>query len=349
MIEAAPSGMEKATASMGRAADEPLVSIIIPCHNGAPTVGQTIDSALAQSYSRKEVVVVDDASADASWDVISEYGDAVIAIRNDRLRGACYSRNRGAALASGEFLMFLDADDRIEPNTIAALVDTMGAQDASLAAADWRFLMKSDGGWAAVDSGFSREPPGGDFVRAWLSGWYIPPCALLWRKTAFDATGGWDESLTANQDGDLVLRALLNGARIEQASGGLGLYRKEPGSQTTLSTTVSRESVASRLQVFRKVEEKLEASGLLESYRIDLGRAYYSLARQAYSVDIRSAEESQTRAWKLAGRGAPSGTLAHKFGAFLLGLRRKERLAKSMHSAIRALRSAAGRLPAVLW
>lgn len=340
--------MEKATASMGRAADEPLVSIIIPCHNGAPFVGQTIDSALGQSYARKEVVVVEDASADESWDVISEYGEAVIAIRNDRVRGACYSRNRGATLASGEFLMFLDADDRIEPNTVVALVDAMGANDASLAAADWRFLMKSDGGWAAVDSGFPRHPPGGDFVRAWLNGWYIPPCALLWRKTAFDATGGWDESLAANQDGDLVLRALLNGARIQQASGGLGLYRKEPESQTTLSTAVSRESVTARLQVFRKVEEKLGASGLLDSYRVDLGRAYYSLARQAYSVDTGSAEECESRAWRLAGRRAPSGTLAHKVGASLLGLGRKERLAKSIHSAIRDLRSVARRLSTVL-
>lgn len=320
----------------------PLVSVIIPCHDGVPFVRQAINSVLRQSHSHTEVVVVDDASTDESWEVISSYGDTLIAIRNDRNQGACYSRNRGATLASGEFLLFLDADDYIEPDTIAALIDAMRDRNAAIAAADWRFLMKSGDSWVAVDSGFPREPPGKDFLRGWVSGWFVPCCALLWRRTTFDATGGWDQSLAANQDGDLILRALLAGARVAKARGGLALYRKRRGLQTSISNALSRDALTSRLRVWQRVQEKLENEGRLENYRVELGRSYYSLARQAYWLDATVARESEKRAWKLAGRYAASGTLPHRLLASLLGLGRKERLAISIRKRIHTLRSAAG-------
>jgi glycosyltransferase involved in cell wall biosynthesis len=334
--------LQRALSHSESAAQSPLVSVVIPCHGGEAFIRDAIESVLRQSHPNVELVVVDDASTDESWAIIGEYGKALVAERNSRNRGACYSRNRGAALACGRFLMFLDADDCITPDTIEALVGAMDAPGAGLAACKWSFFVRSGESWIPVESGFPEDPPGGDFLRAWLGGWYIPTCALLWRRTAFDETGGWDESLAANQDGDLALRALLSGMSIEQANGGLGLYRKQPGLQTTLSTTVSREAVTSRLRVFRNVEDKLESSGRLESYRFELGQSYYSLARQAYLVDIVAAQECEKRAWNLAGRRASSGTLSHRFLASLLGLRRKERLAKSIRSGIRGLRLAVG-------
>jgi glycosyltransferase involved in cell wall biosynthesis len=325
------------------AATQSLVSVIIPCRNGAAFIREAIDSVLRQTFPRIEAVVVDDASTDESWEIIGGYGDDLISVRNDRQRGAGYSRNLGRSLASGEFLMFLDADDYIEPDTIGALVTAISEKEASIATAEWRFLMNTAAkGWVAADSGFSREPPQGDLVRGWLTGWYIPPCAMLWRGSEFDAIGGWDESLAANQDGDLVLRALLAGQRVARARGGLGLYRKQPGSESPISNSGTREAVTSRLRVFMTVEEKLESAGLLDSYRFELGRSYYSLARLAYLVDVKTGDESERRAWKLAGRRAASGTLSHRLGASLLGLRRKERFAKFVRAGIRGLRSSVG-------
>ena len=340
LLEEASSWMQ-GLAGRG-AANQSLVSVIIPCRNGAAFIREAIDSVLRQTFQSIEVVVVDDASTDESWSIIVAYGDALISVRNDRQRGACYSRNLGRSQASGQFLMFLDSDDYIEPDTIASLVNAMSEGEASITTADWRFLMNTPQGWVAADSGFSREPPQGDFVRGWISGWYIPPCAMLWRRSAFDAIGGWDQSLAANQDGELVLRALLAGQRITKARGGLALYRKQPGSESTISNSATREAVTSRLSVLVSLEEKLESAGLLENYRFELGRSYYSLARLAYLVDVRTGEESENRAWKLAGRRAASGTLSHRLGASLLGLRRKERLAKSVRAGIRGLRSSVG-------
>ncbi|HEY4954372.1 MAG TPA: glycosyltransferase, partial [Gemmatimonadaceae bacterium] len=204
----------------------PIVSIVIPCYNAGRYVREAIESVLRQSPQPVELIVVDDASTDESWNVVREFGNALLAERNTHNRGACYSRNRGTALASGRFLMFLDADDCIAPDTVAALVSALESSNAGLAASRWNFLVPSGDRWIPVDSGFPKDPPSGDFLFAWLSGWYIPPCALMWRRSTLEQIGGWDESLAANQDGDLVLRALLAGMRIQMADGGLGMYRK---------------------------------------------------------------------------------------------------------------------------
>lgn len=317
----------------------PLVSVIIPCYDAGIFIRDAIESALRQSHPRVELVVVDDASTDESWAIVQGYGKALIAERSSRNRGACYCRNRGAALASGKFLMFLDADDSIRPDTIEALAGAMELPGAALAACKWNFLMRAKETWIPVESGFPEDPPGGDFLLAWLSGWYIPPCALLWERAAFEEIGGWDESLAANQDGDLVLRALLRGMRIRKANGGLGFYRKQSDVQVTISTTVSAVTVESRLRVFRKVEDSLQTSGSLDRYRIPLGRSYYELAREAYAVDLDTARECEERAWALAGHSAPSGTRAHRFVAGLVGLRGKEWLATQIRTGVSGLRT----------
>jgi glycosyltransferase involved in cell wall biosynthesis len=317
----------------------PLVSVIIPCYDAEIFIREAIDSVLRQSYPGVELVVVDDASKDKSWAVIQGYGNALIAERSSSNRGACYARNRGAALASGRFLMFLDADDCISPDTIEALARAMELPGAQLAACKWNFLVRTREAWIPVEPGFPEDPPGGDFLLAWLSGWYIPPCALLWDRPAFDEIGGWDESLAANQDGDLMLRALLRGMRIQKAHGGLGLYRKQSDLKATISTTVSTRTVESRLRVLRKVEDSLQMSGNLDRYRIPLGRSYYEIAREAYSVDLPTARVCEERAWTLAGNSAPSGTRAHRFFAGIMGLRGKEWLAGTIRGGVNGFRT----------
>lgn len=84
--------------------------------------------------------------------------------------------------SSGDFLMFLDADDRIAPDTIEALVGVLESTGGGLAASNWRFLVRVGADWLPLDSGFSREPQNDDYLLGWLEGWYVPPCALLWSK-----------------------------------------------------------------------------------------------------------------------------------------------------------------------
>lgn len=90
--------------------DPGLVSVIIPVYNGERYLRTAIESVLAQNVCPIEIIVVDDGSTDASQTVAREFMPMVQVITQSN-RGASVARNRGVALAHGEILAFLDADD----------------------------------------------------------------------------------------------------------------------------------------------------------------------------------------------------------------------------------------------
>src|SRR6185503_10394131 len=96
----------------------PLVSIIIPCYNQGRYLGDAIESVLRQSYRRLEIIVVDDGSTDDSSQVARKYSD--VKLRRQENRGFSRARNAGLEASRGDYLVFLDADDRLLPGAIQA-------------------------------------------------------------------------------------------------------------------------------------------------------------------------------------------------------------------------------------
>src|SRR5262245_27531871 len=94
-----------------------LVSIGIPCFNSAQWLAQAIESALAQTFPDKEVIVVDDGSKDESVHVAKQFGDRIQLIVTAN-RGGNHARNCALQAARGEWIQFLDADDYLEPDKI---------------------------------------------------------------------------------------------------------------------------------------------------------------------------------------------------------------------------------------
>jgi glycosyltransferase involved in cell wall biosynthesis len=88
-----------------------LISVVIPAFNAEPYVGEAIESALAQTLAPSEVIVVNDGSTDGTESVVRRFGDTVRYERQERA-GNGAARNRGVELSHGEYLAFLDADDR---------------------------------------------------------------------------------------------------------------------------------------------------------------------------------------------------------------------------------------------
>ncbi len=96
----------------------PTVSVIIPVHNGARYLAEAIESALAQTHPSQEIIVVDDGSTDGSATIAARYGPPVRLTATAHV-GAPIARNHAASLATGDWLAFLDADDRWLPEKSA--------------------------------------------------------------------------------------------------------------------------------------------------------------------------------------------------------------------------------------
>lgn len=106
----------------------PLVSAVIPTYNRAGVITESVDSVLGQSYPNLEVIVVDDGSSDDTLSLLARYGEKIRVI-SQRNAGPAAARNRGIAVARGEFIAFLDSDDLWLPTKIEKQVRLL--QEAS--------------------------------------------------------------------------------------------------------------------------------------------------------------------------------------------------------------------------
>jgi glycosyltransferase involved in cell wall biosynthesis len=106
--------------------EPPLVSVVIPAWNAARTLPRAIDSVLAQTWARREIIVVDDGSADDSQAVLARYGDRVRVVSQAN-GGPSAARNRGLREARGQYVAFLDADDHWLPEKLERQVALLEA------------------------------------------------------------------------------------------------------------------------------------------------------------------------------------------------------------------------------
>ena len=99
------------------------VSVIIPAYNAENTLGECLDSLLAQDYDNYEIIVVDDGSEDNTQGVAESYGSEKIVCVRQSNGGVSAARNAGIALARGEYVIFCDADDCVSPHYVRTLMD----------------------------------------------------------------------------------------------------------------------------------------------------------------------------------------------------------------------------------
>src|SRR4030095_524507 len=97
----------------------PLVSILIPAYNAERWIANTIQSALAQTWPRKEIIVVDDGSTDQTLQVARQFASKTISIVTQENKGASAARNRACELCQGDYIQWLDADDLLSPDKVA--------------------------------------------------------------------------------------------------------------------------------------------------------------------------------------------------------------------------------------
>lgn len=211
------------------------VSIIITSYNYARFLPEAIASALQQTYPAVEVIVIDDGSTDDSVAVACHYDVTVLAQEN---QGVSTARNNAAAAARGKFILFLDADDTLYPDSIARLMARLEntPADTGYAYGQMEYFDSRTGIFQSQEF----DP------QALARGNYICATSLI-RKDAFDAAGGFDRGFAHREDWEFYIRLLHKGYRGAFLAEPVLRYRKhkEP---TRSKSKLPKRLAATRLE-----------------------------------------------------------------------------------------------------
>jgi len=178
-----------------------LVSIIVPCYNCRKFLAESIESALAQSHANIEVIVVDDGSTDGTSAIAQSYPVRFI---QGTHRGVSAARNLGIRASVGEFLLFLDSDDRLPPDAVAAGLAALQQNPNCGMAVGAHNLITQSGEWIATRQ---KPIPIRDGYQLLLRSNFIEcTSSVILRRACFPESIFFRPSLNGAEDYDLYLR-----------------------------------------------------------------------------------------------------------------------------------------------
>lgn len=230
----------------------PLVSIIIPCYNAGAWLPDAVESALAQTWPRKEIIVVNDGSGDDSLAVARRYEARGVRVIDQPNRGASAARNAGLGTARGEYVQFLDADDILALGKVDAQMRlfTLRGRENVLVSGGWARFQRDPREADFVPQANWRDMTGVEFLQMHFeTGAMMQPAAWLSPRALLDRAGPWDESLSLNDDGEYFARVMLAAERIVFCADARSYYRS--GLTNSLSGRSDRRALES---LYRSVD-----------------------------------------------------------------------------------------------
>lgn len=183
----------------------PIVSVIIPLYNSEPFICETIDSVLAQTYQDFEIIAVDDGSTDNTCALVTgRYGNRVTCIRQKNL-GLSAARNTAIAHAQGEFLAFIDHDDRWLPEKLTLQLSLFQKNTHLALVFSDAYIVTSEGKQLCTSFKIA-SPCRGMVFHALLQDNFIPLSTVIVKKEAFAAFGPFDRKYKIAEDWDFFLK-----------------------------------------------------------------------------------------------------------------------------------------------
>lgn len=250
----------RATTALG-----PPVSVVIPTYNRVAFVTRAIDSVLHQSYTNREVIVVDDGSTDATRETLRTYGNAIRYLHQEN-RGASAARNAGMAIAGGQWLAFVDSDDEWKPEYLAKQIErAVRNPGLSMQSTNCR-LVELDGSsstyfdingtmpaFRGSDYRLLRDPF--SFVVS-HGPWQVG--STIFRRDAVAKAGRYDTGFVLSEDFDFMARVALHGdfGLIREVL--VDIYRRDEVNRC-LTDWVRKDWIGAR-KANEAVYEKLDAT-----------------------------------------------------------------------------------------
>jgi Glycosyl transferase family 2 len=177
------------------------VSVIMPVKNGVRYIAEAIRSALDAGDTVVQLIVVDDASTDGTLEAVRAIADPRIRIVPNHSRGLPAGRNTGAAIATGEWLYFLDSDDRLRPGALETLLAAASASpEAAVVYGDYERIDATGRTIGNRASFRARRKPAGDVLASILTGNFMVVGAQIVRHEAYKRAAGFDETLGYCED-----------------------------------------------------------------------------------------------------------------------------------------------------
>lgn len=291
-----------------------LVSIIIPCYNSEKWIGEAIDSALSQTYSPVEVIVIDDGSTDLSLEIVKSYGD-LIKWETGVNKGQSAARNRGFQLSSGKYIQWLDADDYLLPDKLENQVCFLEKSDSDIVYGDWKYqhhLIDENIKFSNVITTGERQ----NMLDALLEGFPLTIMICLTKREIIVQLDGYDENLRAGEDIDLWIRAAISGAKFRYEPGCYSVYRSHGINTNSNSNPLLLYNCFSR--TFDKALKSLESTNKLDKTNsTSLAKGYFLLARYYLDYDYNLALCHWNKVTELAPEFKPE---ASSFFAIIVNL-----------------------------
>jgi glycosyltransferase involved in cell wall biosynthesis len=254
----------------------PTVSIIIPAYNQSQYLGDAIRSALGQTRTDHEVIVVDDGSTDETTAVCRTFTDPRVHYVWQANRGLSAARNTGILQARGEFLSFLDSDDQFLPNKLNLLLSAF-EQDGDLGLVAGQAVLIDRQG-RRLGEVYDRSLPADPTDL--LLGNPLHVGSVLLRRDWQARVGPFDESLRSYEDWDLWLRLALAGCPMGWVAKPVSLYRFHQDQMTRIGAQMTTAT-------FAVLDKRFQDPAMPESWRVRHDEAYsrgfLRAAAQAYT------------------------------------------------------------------
>jgi glycosyltransferase involved in cell wall biosynthesis len=260
------------------------VSVVIPTYRAAAFLPEAIASVRAQTRPPAEVIVVDDASPDDTADVAASLGARVV--RQEANRGPSAARNRGVALAAGDLVAFLDADDAWLPWHLELCAGALEAHPRAAVACTGAVA------WSAPPPPRPASPPvvvSADATVDLLRDPFIPQAAAVVRRPAVAEAGWYDERFRYAEDFDLWLRIAARHTVARVCCAGLR-RRPHPAQVSNAMLQMVEHGATFRLRAYREIARGADparaaraAAALGEAFDRDLHSTWYR--REALAFD----------------------------------------------------------------
>ncbi len=253
----------------------PEVSVIIPTYNRGNLIARAIQSVLKQTHQNFEIIVIDDASADNTKEVIQSFNDSRIKyIKHQVNKGGSAARNTGIKIAQGKYIAFLDSDDEWLPEKLEKQVKKIKESNEKVGVIYTRYWILQNN-----KKFLSKEPQkrGDIFEDELFEDWITPTSCVLVKKECFERVGGFDENLPVRQDYDMWLRIskYFYFDFIKEPLVKIYLDRDT----NRITSTDFKKQISAENQILEKIKKEIYSWPLRKQKKL-ISRHYYILGKR---------------------------------------------------------------------